>query len=728
MNSISHLLRITTGISLDKNNTLAQEALQFERSTVTPGGKAAAHAATVPPEIIHLIVNYLDNKDLVKVITLNWTWAHIAAAKLWQEVHFTVNAHRIVFLITKSIPPLVPTDELLQLSSGETSSSIASSSPSADLSSSSPPAGCLSSMDSSENQAPSRRNSYPWPTLLPYHSMVQSLKVSLSSTDMIQDLMEIIPCCSELRSFSIQSAVPTEDLLMRGVIASACNDFIDPLHEIRTSVSPASIAKQFSHAAIPPSRQHHTHVHTLSVDPYNLTTAPRAGLRATDDETIMASTTSQSGILFKLLAKSCPKLEKLWFSGFHPVSVLGAPTDLRSRPANNFDAILDYDLGKLSSSPHMHVNGGAEHAGTSMAFVQPPIAATSNDDGHHTVPYAANSTCSTTTNPSTTSIHPSWTNTGSSAIPPLPTFTRSNICGQSMINILQFVDCTLPSQYLLTMIQHSLPNLTALHLTQCWPKGPINGSFLVSLAKICPGLRDITLHATQSHRAVVSSEHVLQMLKGLEDGQIRRTAEIEASVLGPITSAGYRPYSRLNGEDASVGSSAGVNAGAVSLAEFPLGALSGSKYNTLSISSTAATASSLSMPSSNSSSSSALANLPSSTFPPAESKYNGGDIRTDSQDQPVDIYGSLRSLDSLPQIASALESVSIWFTHSILDQAITDELANSERHPKLIRVVFGSEDTFDSGEECIKQLRQRRPELAICSWVGYGDAGEDNYD
>ncbi|KAG0001029.1 hypothetical protein BGZ65_003851 [Modicella reniformis] len=251
--------------------------------------------------------------------------------------------------------------------------------------------------------------------------------------------------------------------------------------------------------------------------------------------------------------------------------------------------------------------------------------------------------------------------------PPAPILTPASIATaavssrsvHSRIRSLQFVNCTVQPQYLLTMIQYSLPSLTALHLTQSWQGQPLHTGFLDSLSKICPGLRELTLHATQSHRGVVTSGDMLRLLQGLEASPTTTTI---------------------------IGEQGGTDM--LEFADFPLETFRG--YGT---------------PSSISSS----------------STMDQGQKSQDHDD-------GLDLLSSSPRPASALESISVWFTHSILDEAIIDELADKNRHPNLKRVDFGSESSFDPGEELMHSLRQLRPELTVCVWVGHEDTGKDRED
>ncbi|KAF9321620.1 hypothetical protein BGZ91_004493 [Linnemannia elongata] len=714
-----------------------QYDLQFQKSPATESPSQQQHTAstssTMPPEIIQLIVNYLDNRDLVKVITLNWTWAYLAAPRLWHRIDYTVHSSRIFFLITKSVAPPSPDKTpstmtfppTLQPSGVDTllSSSVSplsDSQPSPPLSSSpslaktgftTVPSNRIGEAVSDERPPPpKRRRSYPWPTLLPYHTMVHILNVSLSTADMVQDLLELIPCCTELRSFALLSAIPTEDLLLRGVIASACNDAHDPLNGSstphRVSISSPS-SELLASLALGGAHTRHTHQYSLSLDPYNSSTIPQAGLQEADDETIMASSTSQSGMLFKLLSQSCPMLEKIWFSGFHPISVLGAPTDLRPRPSQEHRV----------SSPQRR------------SLVQPPIT---TDAPLQPLPQRRSLSPNVlpTMDPSLPPIPPV---PGINAAVALPISTSPAIVAaainqphvQSKIHSVQFVNCTLPPQYLLMMIQHSLPNLTELALTQCWQGNPLTGTFLSSVSKICPGLKEITLHATQNHRESVTSEHLLQLLQGLE-GKPKDRDE------------GHLYYG--SGTARSQPSGAGA-----SLADFPLGAFSKSSYTTAgsapSISSTAVTIGSSSFASNSNSSSSSVADLSPSPLPSPSSTAssylaNGNNSSHGSatngylsaqQQQPPSATSYYQDIDGGTRLGSDLESISVWFTHSTLDQSIAAELANRSRHPRLRRVEFGSEDAFDAGADLIRQLGEQRKELNVI-WVSYGDTGDDRDD
>ncbi|KAF9198451.1 hypothetical protein BGZ49_000736 [Haplosporangium sp. Z 27] len=645
MNPISNLIHSATGIPM--SNVAQEQGLQFQRSTATPGGKAATKSTTMPPEIIQLIVNYLDKRDLVKVVALNWTWAQIIAPILWQDVTFTASSNRIVFLITKSVAPSNYSAQTkpTTITTPATNTNDLVTSQSKDS-----PLGESSYSLSGNRPIPKRRSSYPWPTLLPYHFMVRSLMVYLSSPGMIQDLLDIIPCCTELRSFSVMSSIPTEAFLSRGVAASAYNDSLDPLNgpsgssslelnpqRIHSSTSPTS---SHLHSSQHSSRLHHSHRQSLSIDPYNLTTAPSAVLQGEDEDTISVPTTSQSRNLLKLLAYSCPKLEKLWFSGFHPISVLGKPTDLRPSTTR-------FDGNQVDRS----YTGQA----STMDF-RPPVVGEAIE---------------TRSSGSEVNGEPSLNRTFN--VSPVPIASAQV---QSSIHSLQFVSCTVPPQYLLTMIQYSLPNLKTLSLTQCWQKNPLDESFLVSLAKICPGLRSISLHSTQSHKESVSSAQLLNLLQNMES---------------------------RDGKKSQDGLEEGKGVEKASITDFPLGTFTSSKYrnSTPSISSTAATigSSSVSISSSNS----------SSSF---------------TQQQHQEMTSSHTTLST----ASALESISVWFTHSILNEAITSELANRKRHPNLKYVDFGSEESYDIGEDCIRTLRQQRPELKVCTWVTYGDTCEDRDD
>ncbi|KAF9544823.1 hypothetical protein EC957_011644 [Mortierella hygrophila] len=538
--------------------------------------------------------------------------------------------------------------------------------------------------------------------------MVHTLNVSLSTADMVQDLLELIPCCTELRSFSILSAIPTEDLLIRGVIASACIDALDPLNggstPRRASISSSSSAS----LALGGAHTSHSHQHSLSLDPYNRSTTPQAGLQEADDETIMASSTSQSGMLFKLLSQSCPMLEKIWFSGFHPISVLGAPTDLRPRPSQEH---------RLSSPP------------ADVLVAQPPIT---TDAPLHPLPLRRPLSPNEFSfmDPSVPPISPV---PGINPAVALPVSTSPVIAAaainqphvQSKIHSVQFVNCTLPPQYLLTMIQHSLPNLTELALTQCWQGNPLTGTFLSSVSKICPGLKDITLHATQNHRDSVTSENLLKLLQGLE-GKPKDRDE------------GHFYYGS--------GTAHGQHLrGGASLTDFPLGAFGKSLHTTAgsapSISSTGATIGSSSFASNSNSSSSSIANLSLSSLPSPSSTTSsyltGGNNNSHGpvtngylsaqQEHPPSATSYYQDADGGARLGSDLESISVWFTHSILNQPIAAELANRARHPRLRRVEFGSEDAFDMGEHLIRQLGEQRKELSV-TWVSYGDTGGDRDD
>lgn len=668
-------------------------------------------ASTVPPELIHLIVDYLDNRDLVKVLTLSWTWANIVAPKLWQDVSYTSAASWIVFLITKSVPPPSPSQSFTEAAAAATTKPGANAPrTTAGTTASSPSwqAGASSQDPSTPDHPTPRRNSYPWPTLLPYHSMVHSLHVSLSSRDMVKDLLDVIPCCTELRSFSIQCAIPTEDLLMRGAVASACNDLVDPLRgsHLHTSSSTSSLSSTASTASSSQpwysqsSHIEHSHTFSLAMDPSYRTMIPKAGIQETDEETIMASSASQSGRLFKLLANSCPKLEKVWVSGFQPVSVLGAPTDLRPR------ARLDARHGIQSSGLKTTTLQEAGSFKTTLEHSRP------------TKEHTASASKIVTQLPPIPPVPGMNTAVASTFLPSKTAgpMTASSQSLHSGIRSLQFVNCTLPPQYLIMMIQHSLPTLTALHLTQCWYGQPLQAGFLDTLGKTCPGLKELTLHATQSHRGAVTSGDVSKLLKRLEAGTSDTTTQ---------------------GGD---------------LTDFPLGALARKNYGTPSISSTAATTgSSSTMSNSYSSTSSALATLPSSVSSTSSLHFDNSSINSstgggigpyyqsqllassqsvngeqeqghDDQDNDDDMsYSSLRR-------ASALESISVWFPHSVLDSEIIAELADKERHPKLKRVNFGSDDSFAQGYQLMRSLHQQRPELSVCSWVEYGDTGEDRED
>ncbi|KAG0216960.1 hypothetical protein BGX33_011762 [Mortierella sp. NVP41] len=789
MNVISDLIHTVAGLpnqaNLNNNNTQTQlqpqpsqpelvpqqeqqelgHELEFQKSLVTASSLAPqspATASTMPPEIIQLIINYLDNRDLVKVITLNWTWAHLAAPRLWHQIDYTVQSSRIFFLITKSVAPPGPDKVPPKFVFAPPPSSTLPAGSDTDMSSVPPVSDSMAPLSSSPSLAetgftsvppnsigeaisedrplpPKRRHSYPWPTLLPYHSMVHTLNISLSTADMVQDLLELIPCCIELRSFALHSAIPTEDLLIRGVIASACNDALDPLNPVGGTTIPGHSTSATSMASlIQGAHTSHSHSHSLSLDPYNSSTNPRAGLQEADDETIMAASTSQSGMLFKLLSQSCPRLEKICFSGFHPVSVLGSSTDLRPRPSLKHhlstqlaeslvvkppvtaDAIFPPTtiIGTLSSSP------SASTAGTvTMDVSLPPIPPVPGINA--SVPLSA------------------------STSPSIAAASTNQQQIQSKIHSVQFVNCTLPPQYLLAMIQHSLPNLTSLALTQCWQGNPLTGSFLTSLAKISPGLKEITLHATQNHRDCVTSDNLLQMLQGLEGKSKDRDEEHLYYGSSTATTGASRPQ--------------GIGA---SMADFPLDTFRKTSYTTggaPSVSSVAATIGSSSFAShsnSNSSSSSALVTLPalssssssiadsfqsplaSPSSSPSSYMANGSTSHApvgngflsaqapytshqqqQQQHQPTFYLGA----DETAKGGSDLESISVWFTHSTLDQLIAAELGNRARHPRLRRVEFGSEDAFDVGEDLIRRLGEQREELDV-TWVNFGDTGDDRDD
>ncbi|KAF9958800.1 hypothetical protein BGZ72_010862 [Mortierella alpina] len=688
-----------------------ERGLEPRESTTTT--TTTSKTTTVPPEIIQLIIDYLDSRDLVKVLTLNWTWAQLVAPKLWHEVRYTANLNRIVFLITKSVPPPTADSQSTYTPSVSTIDSDTTTNSSS-----------LVGECTNPPPAPKRRNSYPWPTLLPYHTMVHSLHVSLSSADMIQDLLDMIPCCTELRSFSIQSAIPTEDLLIRGAIASACNDLLDPLgpstlHGSASSASLASLASQCSQSG----RHLHSHSHSLSLDPYNRTTTPTAGLQQEDDETIMASSTSQSGMMLSLLANSCPKLESIWFSGFHPVSVLGGPTDLRPKPPR-FD---------LQSYCHEQLSGDEPPIIRPPSFLPPTPTSYAGAKNAQLPPIppvpgvnVAAAACAVAANGTNGNSNHNYVTSS----PPNPAGSVQLI--QSRIRSLHFVNCTLPPQYLMAMIQHSLPNLTELHLTQCWQGNPLQGSLLNSLAKICPGLKKLTLHATQSHRGVVTSEHILRMLEGLEGGARCGSETKSPSTLGSGAATGTGGGSGGGSEEGRGGGSVG------SLADFPLGAFRKTSYTAASVSSAGATIGSSSVSNSNSSSSSALVTLPSSASSTSDLTTSIGADQNHAHHH----YGSHLDLQpqqeyeqeqqeplarSAPRAASDLESLSVWFTHSILNQAIAAELSDRERHPKLRSVEFGSEDSFDVGEDLARRLGEQRPEVSA-QWVHYGDTGDDRDD
>ncbi|KFH72749.1 hypothetical protein MVEG_03038 [Podila verticillata NRRL 6337] len=618
---------------------------------------------TVPPEIIQLIVNYLDKKELVTAVTLNWTWANLAAPKLWEEIMFTANNTRVVFLITKSVapPPLVDSQRSLYSSLLHPSSDLPMITPDHPSPEALPP-------------VIRRRNSYPWPTLLPYHSMVQKLNVSLSSADMIQDLIDIIPCCTELRQFSIHSAIPTEDLMIKGMIAGAVNDIDDPLNELQ--LRPSASAASLSSLASQSSQVSGTRRCRLSrsLNSKNTNANAAAGLQNEDDITFMAATASQSGIVLGLLANSCPKLEKVTFSGFHPISVLGAPTDLRPTP-QRFDLKSYQDEGVIpirDSTPRPPSFLSMTTAEPTMATCYsgaelpplPPIP-----EANRTTPHC----------------------------PPTPSNTHISSLTQSQIHSVQFVNCTLPPQYLLAMIQHSLPSLTEINLMQCWQGNPLQAGFLQSLAKICPSLKAISLHATQSHRGVITSEHILQLLRSLEGKDAK--------------------------DERDKGFSGGSGYGGHSTTDFPLGMFGHSSY--LTASSTSATHGFGSSNSSQSSSSSDTVPLPSGSATSSSSSFQTNGIDTWQQQQQVQHYPPQEGGGA--GYPSDLESFKVTFTHSILDAAIVQELSDRSRHPKLTTVEFGSEDAFDVGMDLVQKLQSLRPEISAL-WIDYGDTGEDRED
>ncbi|KAK3822891.1 MAG: hypothetical protein J3Q66DRAFT_330371 [Benniella sp.] len=698
MSAILHFEGYPTGTAIHNASALQDWRKSDNSATATRRSPSSNAASTMPPELIHLIVNYLDKRDLVKVLTLNWTWANTVAPKLWQEVNYTSAASWIVFLITKSVPPPSPDQSFAEAAAAATATTATRSGANAPratsgtaASSSSWHAGASSQDPSTSGHPAPRRNSYPWPTLLPYHSMVHSLRVSLSSGDMVKDLLDVIPCCIELRSFFIECAIPTEELLIRGVVASACNDLVDPMHggHLHTSSSTSSLSSaasttpSMSQRLCPPSCSiEHSHTFSLMIDPSYRTAIPRAGIQEMDEETIMASSTSQSGQLFKLLANSCPKLEKVWVSGFQPVSVLGAPTDLRPRARS----------GGMQSSglktTTIQEAGSQQKVGSSTAQL-PPILPV-----------------------------PGMNTAVASTLPPSMSAGLTSLSSQSLhsrIQSLQFVNCTLPPQYLVTMIQHSLPNLTVLHLTQCWYGQPIRSGFLDNLGKACPGLKELTLHSTQSHRGVVTSGDMLKLLKRLEAG----------GTFDTTTQGGEG-----RGGD---------------LADFPLGALAGRSYGAPSISSTAATTGTSTISNSYSSTSSALATLPSSVS--STSSLHSGSINSSmgggggpyyqsqllASSQSVNSYHDDQENDdeisySSHKSASALESISVWFPQSILDSEIIAELADKERHPKLKQVDFGSDDSFAQGLQLIRSLHQQRSDLTMCAWIEYGPTWDDRED
>lgn len=635
-------------------------------STLQDSPKKPPALNTVPPEIIQLIVNYLDKKELVTAVTLNWTWANLAAPKLWEEIVFTANNTRVVFLITKSVVPPPPVDSQRSLYSSL-------SHPSSVL----PPL----LMNTPDHPSPEalppvikRRNSYPWPTLLPYHSMVQKLDVSLSSADMIQDLIDIIPCCTELRRFSIHSAIPTKDLMIKGIIAGAANDVDDSLDELQlrplaSAASLSSLASQSSQ--VPGTRRRRL---SLSLNSNNTNANAAAGLQDEDDVTFIAATASQSGILLGLLANSCPKLEKVSFSGFHPISVLGAPTDLRPKP-QRFDLKSYQDKGVIpirDPTPR-------PPSFLSMTTAEPTMATCSSGAELPPLPPIPGA------------------DRAAPHCPPTPSNTHISSLTQSRIHSVQFVNCTLPPQYLLSMIQHSLPNLTEINLMQCWQGNPLQASFLQSLARICPGLKAISLHATQSHRGAITSEHILQLLRSLEGKDAK--------------------------DERDKGFSGGSGLGGHSLTDFPLRMLSHSSYITAS--STSATYGSGSSNNSQSTSSSDMIPLPSNSATSSSSSFQTNGMDPWQQQQQAQHYPPQEGGGA--GYPSDLESFKVTFTHSILDAEIVQELSDHSRHPKLTTVEFGSEDAFDVGMDLLQKLQLLRPEISA-RWIDYGDTGEDRED
>ncbi|KAG0233784.1 hypothetical protein BGX31_004760 [Mortierella sp. GBA43] len=413
----------------------------------------------------------------------------------------------------------------------------------------------------------------------------------------------------------------------------------------------------------------HSQTYSLAVDPCYRTATPKAGIHKEDDETIMASTTSQIGRLFKILTKSCPKLEKLWVSGLQPVSVLGAPTDLRPR------------LPRQKKSPSKTTMNGSSHGGVMKPL--PPIP-----------PVPGMNTAVGVSPSSSSSSSSSHSAVGSKE----PVAVNNSQAPHSKIHSIQFVNCTILPQYLLTMILYSLPNLTALHLTQCWRGMPLRSEFLDSLVKICPGLKELTLHATQYHRDDVTPGDLLRFLRRLESSSTDDTTEGGAGAL--MMKSNYGGPSVCSSTAATTGSST------------------------------------MSMSMSNSSSSSALATLPSSTssmsslhHPSSGGGGGGGGGNNGGGDMDQDHHDDDDDMSSLACVKpSALESISVWFTHQTLTLEIATELADRERHPRLKRVDFGSDSVYDQGETLIQWLHQQRPELAVCAWVRCGDTGDDRED
>ncbi|KAF9923187.1 hypothetical protein FBU30_006739 [Linnemannia zychae] len=463
--------------------------LEFQKNPVTnappPTRSPPASAATVPPEIIRLIVNYLDNRDLVKVITLNWTWAYWAVPQIWNKVDYTVQSSRLFFLITKSVAPPSP-DRPSSTVVFAQSPQQQPPAPDISLSSSNLPpvygsAPPLPASFTNTNIAadsgqpavpPVRRRSYPWPTLLPYHSMIHALNVSLSTVDMVQDLLELIPCCTELRSFSLHSAIPTEDLMIRGVIASACNDTLDPLNaEDATGSTLPGGRNSFSSDSSASLDAFASGVHTSRprsltphVDPYTISLNLIKGHQEADDDTIMTSSTSEGGLLFKLLSQSCPNLERIWLSGFHPVSVLGTPTDLRPRLVWERHLPAHFEES----------NGLLLPIASEASYRAPSIRTTLSSDTaimDTSLPLAC----------PVPGVNPAVVSPASTS-PIIAAATTIQRQVQSKIHSIHLVNCTLPPQYLL----------------------------------ICPGLKEITLHSTQNHRDSVTSNDILAMTQGLE--------------------------------------------------------------------------------------------------------------------------------------------------------------------------------------------------------------------
>ncbi|KAF9156038.1 hypothetical protein DFQ26_009504 [Actinomortierella ambigua] len=671
----------------DSSQTLTTKPAAMDKDILHPGSMDESRStANLPPELVGLIVKYLDRKDLVKVLTLNWAWAFLAAAQLWETIHLTANSNKIVFLITKS----APIQEDVRSGSRTEDPSEANE--------------AVSTTTTATRRGSS--SSYPWPTLLPYHSMVQSLHVSLSSADMVQDLNEIICCCTELRSFAIHSAIPTEDLLRRGAVSMANRDGLDPMDG---SSSPHGRQRKRSNSAARNLESswalHGSHV-----------------LRQGDQEAMTASLASQSGLIFSLLANNCPKLERLHIMGFHPVAVLGSATDLRPLPPK-FDLDMYRDplfptSTSTRSTPSLLSKG-----------VQPlmPLSTPGSPQQSLQFPYTPAPSVASTATTTSHSFVSATTN-----IPPLPATTAQVHCH---VHSLQFVNCTVPPQYLLNMLQHALPDLTELSLMQCWRDAPLGGSFLALLARACPRLKSVSLHATQNHRGAVDSAQVLDFLQTLEDcPKMPSLSTLPAS--GQVDNFGIR-----GGVFHPAGNTT-LQHEIEAMAELPLGSYRGREED-----SGYSQSSSLSL--------TATTNHHHHHHHHHHHQHHqqprhGSDVGVqESPGAGASLHSSARPL-SMTTVAvmvteegqngveaedrrtnkkgpSALESLRMWFTHSILDQEIVRELADRTRHPRLKFVEFGSEDPFDVGEEMLAALRRDRPGIEV-SWVCHGDTGDDRED